>query len=220
MLAAGEPYGLRAAAFKGMVEVHAVGDGALGIPAVGVAVASRAREVGRDAHTDGVRAVDAQWDGGDADNVEVDDLVHIASAEGTAEPDVEGGGRGDFVHHQGDAGLEVAALHRGAVLLGLLDGPLVEHAFRPLVGHEVCAPCDGGARADGDGGGYEHAVRHQGADGVDIVVRGEALEAAVVVVYAHIAHLSLVAYGHAVAAVQLRRGRGACGLPHQAVVGG
>ena len=143
--------------------------------------------------------------------------VHVVAAEGAPQRHIEVC-RLYHVHQELDARREVAALHRGAVLLVFLYRPLVEHAFVALVGYLSARPVDFRPGAYGDVGRKAEVLGHESGDGVHIIVRRLALQHQVVVVHPHVAHLTLVADGDTVAAVLLRRRRAAHRLPDKGVV--
>ena len=124
-----------------------------------------------------------------------------------------------LVDDKGDAAVQLRPLRRSAVLLVVLEAPTVEHTLVALVGHLGVAPGDYRAGARCDIRRYVHRRRLEFLHRVHIVVRRLALQHHVVVVHMHVAHLSQVAYRHAVAAVGLWRRRGAGGMPHEHVVG-
>ena len=111
----------------------------------------------------------------------------------------------------------VVAEHRGTALVAVGQRPFVHHAVGALVGHLVLVPSDGGAAADRDGRGQAELLRCQLVHRVLVRRQRPALQLAVVVVDLHIAHRAVVVHRDALAAMHLRRRRGACRLPHEGV---
>ena len=124
-----------------------------------------------------------------------------AVAVGALECHVEGlGQRCEVVAEDGGRVVQVRSLHRGAILLVLLNIPFVQHAFVALVWH--LAVGDGynavGAYRVGRQG---YLCRRQLGDGVEVIVRRHTLQHAVVVVHPHVAHIRGIGYRHTVTAV-------------------
>ena len=188
------------------------------MPAVGVDIAAAGAEQRLVALAQRPRAVERKAFSNAAPDLYADGVFHRAAAHRAPHQHIEIRlRRGQVVHGQHRTAAQMAALHRGAVLHGRLYLPFVEHPVGALVGHHSRAPVDDGAWADENGLLNHYRLQHQRLHRVHRIALRPAAQAAVVVVDLHIAHHGAIADCHLVAGIAVGRGRGADGIPHQAV---